>query len=109
MSKQITIENLSTNEKIELMEKLWEDLSSSPDYSPPEWHGEELVRRKNAVEEGKETYTDWNKAKDEIRQKINLERILLQKLLYLYILKQVPRLMILCPISSAAFPFRPIQ
>lgn len=68
MNKPITIENLSTNEKVELMEKLWEDLSSSPDYSPPAWHGEELVRRKSAVEEGKETYTDWNKTKEEIRK-----------------------------------------
>lgn len=50
------------------MEKLWEDLSSSPDYSPPALHGEELARRKNAVEEGKETYTDWNKTKEEIRK-----------------------------------------
>jgi putative addiction module component (TIGR02574 family) len=68
MSKPITIENLSTGEKIELMEKLWDDLSSSPDYAPPEWHGEELSRRKNAVKEGKVTYTEWDKAKEEIRK-----------------------------------------
>ncbi len=68
MSKPITIENLSTNEKIELMEKLWADLSSSPDYSTPEWHGDELARRKSGVEEGMETYTDWNKVKEEIRK-----------------------------------------
>jgi len=71
MSKPITIKNLSTNEKIELMEKLWADLSSSPDYSPPAWHGDELVRRKNAVEEGKAKYTDWNKAKEEIRKEVS--------------------------------------
>lgn len=71
MNKPITIENLSTNEKIELMEKLWEDLSSSSDYSPPEWHGDELARRKNTVEEGKETYTEWNKAKEEIRKEVS--------------------------------------
>jgi len=71
MSNPITIENLTTNEKIELMEKLWADLSASRDYSPPAWHGEELTRRKNAVEEGRETYTDWDKAKEEIRKEIS--------------------------------------
>lgn len=71
MSKPITIDNLSTAEKIELMERLWEDLSSSPDYVPPDWHGEELARRKKAVEEGKTPYTDWSIAKEEIRKEIS--------------------------------------
>ena len=70
MSKTITIENLSTAEKMELMEKLWDDLSSSPDYAPPKWHGEELARRKNSVKKGEATYTDWEKAKEEIRKNI---------------------------------------
>jgi len=51
------------------MEKPWTDLSSSPDYKTPEWHGEELARRKSA-EEGKITYTNWDKAKEEIRKEI---------------------------------------
>ncbi|MDZ7717328.1 MAG: addiction module protein [Balneolaceae bacterium] len=70
MSKPITIENLSLNEKIELMEKLWADLSSSAHYKPPEWHGEELARRRKEVAEGKITYMDWDKAKEEIRKEI---------------------------------------
>jgi hypothetical protein len=45
MSKPITIDNLSTGEKIKLMEKLWADLSSSADYEPPKWHGEELAKK----------------------------------------------------------------
>jgi hypothetical protein len=69
MSKSITIDNLSTIEKIELMEKLWEDLSSTLGYAPPNWHGEVLARRKKAVEKGEATYTDWEKAKEEIRKK----------------------------------------
>jgi len=47
------------------------DLSSSPDYSPPKWHGNELVSRRNAVEEDRETYTDWDKAKEEIRKEVS--------------------------------------
>lgn len=68
MNKPITIEDLSLSEKIELMEKLWDDLSSSADYEPPEWHGEELAKRKKEVAEGTIAYTDWNTAKEEIRK-----------------------------------------
>lgn len=53
------------------MEKLWDDLSSSKDYEPPEWHREGLAKRKKAVAEGKIAYTDWDKAKEEIRKEIN--------------------------------------
>ena len=70
MNKSISIDKLSTTEKIELMEKLWSDLSASADYSPPAWHGEELARRKNAVKEGKATYTNWEQAKKEIRDEL---------------------------------------
>lgn len=52
------------------MEKLWSDLSASADYSPPDWHGEELADRKNAVREGKSTYSNWEEAKKEIRGEI---------------------------------------
>jgi len=71
MSKTITIEHLSTAEKMELMGKLWVDLSSSPDYAPPIWHGEELTRRKAAVKEGKVNFTEWDKAKEEIRKEVS--------------------------------------
>ncbi len=71
MNKPIAIDKLSTGEKIELMEKLWVDLSSSPDYTTPEWHGKELANRKSAFKEGEATYTDWNKAKEDIRKEIS--------------------------------------
>lgn len=53
------------------METLWNDISNSPEYSPPEWHGEELLKRKNAVEEGSISYSDWDKAKSEIRKEVS--------------------------------------
>jgi len=55
MIKTISIEILTTAEKIELMEKLWTDISASASYSPPDWHGEELASRRGAVKEGKTT------------------------------------------------------
>jgi len=71
MNKLITIEKMNMAEKIKLMEELWTDLSASPDYTPPEWHENELARRKLAVSEGKVTYTDWSQAKDEIRKDVS--------------------------------------
>ncbi|MEX0724037.1 MAG: addiction module protein [Gracilimonas sp.] len=68
MNKSIAIDKLSLSEKIELMETLWNDISSSPEYSPPEWHGEELLKRENAVKEGTVSYKDWEKVKSEIRK-----------------------------------------
>jgi putative addiction module component (TIGR02574 family) len=70
MNKSISIDKLSTAEKIELMEKLWSDLSASAGYEPPAWHEEELARRKNAVKEGDATYISWEQAKKEIRDEI---------------------------------------
>jgi putative addiction module component (TIGR02574 family) len=71
MSLPISIDKLSLSEKIELMEKLWEDLSSDPGYTTPKWHGEELDRRRKDVKEGNTSYTEWDKAKEEIRKTIS--------------------------------------
>jgi putative addiction module component (TIGR02574 family) len=71
MKSSVAIDQLSLSEKIELMEKLWADITTSADYSPPQWHGEELQKRRDAVKEGKVSYTDWEKAKTEIRDDIS--------------------------------------
>lgn len=68
MKNSFKIDSLNTAEKIQLMEKLWIDLSSDTDYPLPEWHYNELGRRKRAVAEGKQKYTDWEVAKQEIRE-----------------------------------------
>lgn len=70
MSKVISIEKLSTAEKLDLMEKLWANLSVLPDYTPPAWHKDEVLKRLHAVKEGKENYVDWEKAKKDIRNEI---------------------------------------
>ncbi|MDR9419726.1 addiction module protein [Gracilimonas sp.] len=70
MKPSVAIDKLSLSEKIELMEKLWIDISASDDYAPPQWHHEELQKRRNAVKEGKVNYTDWEEAKTEIRDEI---------------------------------------
>ena len=70
MNKTISLEKLSTAEKIELMEKLWVDLTSSEKYIPPAWHRNELARRRKSVSEGIEGYVTWENAKKEIRNEL---------------------------------------
>ena len=70
MDNLSSIENLSLQEKIELMERLWSEISTSPEYNPPEWHEKELKKRKKRVSEGIENYLDWDKVKREIRKEI---------------------------------------
>jgi len=47
----IPLESLSLNEKMSLIEMVWDSLSQkSEDFSSPEWHGEVLHQRVEAVE-----------------------------------------------------------
>jgi len=47
----IPLESLSLNEKMSLIEMVWDSLSQkSEDFSSPEWHGEVLQQRVEAVE-----------------------------------------------------------
>jgi hypothetical protein len=36
----LAISTFQNTQKLDVMEQLWVSLRSSPDYSPPDWHGE---------------------------------------------------------------------
>lgn len=58
------IRELPLNEKLQLMEALWEDLRSREEVVPvPEWHKELLDARRKAVEAGQEPVLDWDEVK----------------------------------------------
>lgn len=61
---------LSQGEKIALMERLWQDLSASPDLEPPLWHGEVLKQRKIEWSQRNQVSQDWTEAKTELRQEL---------------------------------------
>ena len=49
----IPIDDLTVVQKLDLMERLWIDLSRNPsDVPSPEWHGDVLAKRLEAVENG---------------------------------------------------------
>jgi putative addiction module component (TIGR02574 family) len=65
------IESLSVADKIILMERLWDDLSRCPsNVAPPDWHGDVLAARLQAVKEGKTQFVDWNDAKKRLRDRL---------------------------------------
>ncbi len=66
----ISIVGLTTSEKLNLMERLWVDLSKNPsDIPASQWHGEVLAKRLKAVEDGDVEFVDWVDAKRRLQQR----------------------------------------
>ncbi|MEX0845706.1 MAG: addiction module protein [Balneolaceae bacterium] len=70
MSNNIALDKLTKQEKLQLMEDLWQDISADSDYSPPQWHKNILDERAQAISKGDAKFSDWNKAKEEIRKRV---------------------------------------
>jgi putative addiction module component (TIGR02574 family) len=65
------IRQLPLNEKLQIMEAIWEDLRSrAEDVSVPQWHKELLDSRQEAVEAGQEEILEW----DEIKHSLGTRR-----------------------------------
>jgi hypothetical protein len=63
---------MTIQEKLAVMESIWEDLVRTPDaIESPAWHRDVLQERGQRIAEGKSQFTDWEKAKDEIRNKLS--------------------------------------
>ena len=70
MNVTLPLDRMTTAEKLSAMEALWQDLSRNADqFESPAWHGEILREREKRVEEGQETYVDWESAKAELRKR----------------------------------------
>ena len=61
------IKKMSTEEKMQAMELLWDDFcSKQPDFKSPDWHETILNEREKGIKEGKDKFVDWEQAKKEI-------------------------------------------
>lgn len=68
MESSTSIFDLSPAEKLQLIEDLWDDLASTPENVPiPDWHKEELARRRANLQNHTVTLTTWEEAKQRIR------------------------------------------
>jgi len=68
---ELTLEKMTIEEKLKLMEKLWIDLLAHEEKIPsPLWHKNILEEREKKIKNGQESILDWDEAKERIRQSI---------------------------------------
>ena len=62
---------MTTAGKLRVMVTLWSDLTRDEEqFESPEWHGEVLRERAARVEQGKESFMDWETAKRQLRNRV---------------------------------------
>jgi hypothetical protein len=70
MQSAINIKNLSREEKLKVMEDIWEDLSrDEKEVESPNWHQEALKKTEHRLSSGQEMTIDWKDAKKELRKR----------------------------------------
>jgi putative addiction module component (TIGR02574 family) len=69
MPIELPLDTLSIDEKVRLLERVWESLcSKSGDVHSPEWHREVLDARRRRLDEGRATVSRWSEAKARLLQ-----------------------------------------
>jgi hypothetical protein len=69
MSVNLQLDQMTTEEKLQLMETLWADLCERASIVMPQWHKDVLDYRQPLIDEGKAEFIDWETAKKEIRER----------------------------------------
>ena len=71
MQTTLPLDKMSTEEKIQAMESIWDDLCKNEEsLLSPFWHGEILQEREEKIKKGSDKFVDWEKAKKHIRDSI---------------------------------------
>ncbi len=64
------IRHLSREDKLRVMEAIWEDLSKEgEEIESPNWHQETLEETEKRLKLGEEKMVDWQSAKKELRER----------------------------------------
>ncbi len=70
MSNAIDIGHLSREEKLRILEAIWEDLSREDEQvESPEWHCDILAETDRRRQAGQEGVVDWQEAQKELRRR----------------------------------------
>jgi len=71
MAVTLSLETMTTSDKLAAIEQLWDDLSKHAENVPsPDWHGGVLEARESAVQDGKSTFSDISAVKERLRKAI---------------------------------------
>ena len=69
MTHTLPLSEMTIEEKLQMMEALWDDLSRNPSgLAAPHWHGPMLSEREDAIEQGEDRFEDWNQARRKIEE-----------------------------------------
>jgi len=70
MQNIFEIGHLSREDKLRLMEAIWEDLSKDDEeVESPKWHQEALEETEQRLNLGEEKKVDWHTSKKELRER----------------------------------------
>ena len=65
----IPLDEMTTEDKLAAMERLWEDLCRNPESVPlPAWHEDVLLAREKQIQEGRAKFSALGEVKDRIRK-----------------------------------------
>jgi Putative addiction module component len=71
MVVNLPLDQMSVEEKLQVMEAIWTDLSRDPHgLESPGWHKEALEETQKRIESGEGVFSDWEKAKISIRDRL---------------------------------------
>ena len=71
MANAVDLNSMTTTEKLQLLEAIWQDLSENPEQVPvPDWHSDVLEERELRLQRGESRLSDWSDAKRRIREQI---------------------------------------
>lgn len=66
------IARMSRDEKLQMMEALWADLSrDEASLASPEWHEDALRETASRLDSGNELIIDWDEAKRDLRKRFD--------------------------------------
>ena len=72
MAAVLEIERMTLEEKLRVMEALWDDLCRREEnVLVPQWHKDVLDERRRAIADGKARFVDWETAKKRISRKLS--------------------------------------
>jgi putative addiction module component (TIGR02574 family) len=67
MSVDLPLNSMTTSEKLQLMESIWDSLRTVPDLPAPDWHREVLAERTRQIEAGEVEFSDW----EDVKKRLN--------------------------------------
>ena len=71
MDISLPLDKMTSQEKIAVMEIIWDDLCRDPESFPsPKWHQKVLETREKEINEGRAKFTAFDRAKEKIRDQV---------------------------------------